>query len=710
VTMLTTTGPGASAPIEVAFGAPKDQNRVTVLFRLILVIPQLIVVALVGLAAAVVLVISWFAALFTGTVPEGCAEFLSGFLRWLARVDAYLFLLTDEYPPFSLDSSPDYPVDVRVETGPHNRWAVLFRYFLAIPASIAATVLLVGLSVFSVVMWVVVLVRGALPEWMFAAAAAAIRYYVRFEGYFSLLTTFQPSGVMGDGGPAFSGPTLSGPTPWPSGAPPSPYGAPPAPYAAPPSPYGAPPPPGVPPPPPGVPPPGVPPPAASAPPPPPPPGVPPPPLASWGTEPLSNFPAAGSPLPPPPLASPPAAVPNLGGVPPVPAPVAADPMPLPSLEIPPPPSAANLPPPPPASSPESTLSTLPPPPPVVESTLPTLPPPPFPQATPPIPPGAATTSPPPPQSAPLESLSSLPPPPPTDLLPAPDLPPPPLAVPPPPTSPYSMHTGPTVQSPLPSFDAPAFDPPSPTPTHAPAFGPASIPGLPPLAPPEQPTPSVGASAVFPGSGPGAPPPPPPSMPPPPQWDASPSAGPDDRWRLILSEPAKRLVVVFFVLGGLAYVVEFMFPALSGANGAANAAAADNRTASAYATLEQQARTFDAQLTNCRSLRSSAALLQCFESNDAHLASDLQSYSNAVSSIDYPSDVSADVAQVQTAVGQASATLTRLSQVGSDVNSYLSAADSSNIVSELGNVTTATSQLESALGSQAITTAFPATQP
>ena len=114
-----------------------------------------------------------------------------------------------------------------------------------------------------------------------------------------------------------------------------------------------------------------------------------------------------------------------------------------------------------------------------------------------------------------------------------------------------------------------------------------------------------------------------------------------------------------------------------------------RRPSAYATLEQQARTFDAQLTNCRSSGTSAALTQCFESNDAHFATELQSYSNTVSSIDYPSDVSADVAQVQTAVGQASATLTRLSQVGSDLTSYLSAAASSNIASELNNVTTTT---------------------
>ncbi len=200
------------------------------------------------------------------------------------------------------------------------------------------------------------------------------------------------------------------------------------------------------------------------------------------------------------------------------------------------------------------------------------------------------------------------------------------------------------------------------------------------------------------------------MPPAPQWGASRSGGPDERWRLILSEPAKRLVVVFFVLGGLAYVFEFMFPALSGAHAAANAVAADNQTTAAYAILGQQARTFDAQLTNCRSSGNSAALTQCLESNDAHLASELQSYSNTVSSIDYPSDVSGDVAQVQSAVGQASATLTHLSQVGFDISSYLSAAASSNIASELNRVATTTNQLESALGSEATTTASPATQP
>ena len=169
-------------------------------------------------------------------------------------------------------------------------------------------------------------------------------------------------------------------------------------------------------------------------------------------------------------------------------------------------------------------------------------------------------------------------------------------------------------------------------------------------------------------------------------------------------------MVFFVLGALAYLLEFVFPIVSGSKAAANASVADNQTAAAYATLQQQARTFNSQLTNCRTLGDPAALAQCFESNDAHFASELQGYSSAMSSIAYPSDVSADVARVQAAVGQASATLDHLSQVGSDLTSYLSAAASSNIVSELNDVTTMTGQLESALGSEAATEAAPAGRP
>jgi hypothetical protein len=79
------------------------RNRLTVLLRLFWVVPQYIVLYFVGIAASVVLFIAWFVVLFTGEWPEGMRQFCIGYFRWNLRVSAYFFLLTDVYPPFSLE-------------------------------------------------------------------------------------------------------------------------------------------------------------------------------------------------------------------------------------------------------------------------------------------------------------------------------------------------------------------------------------------------------------------------------------------------------------------------------------------------------------------------------------------------------------------------------------------------------------------------------
>ncbi len=96
--------PGNYPPVRTGF-APEleNRNRVTVGFRLILAIPQLIVVVVLGVAAVVVWLIGFFAVLFTGRWPEGLRTFVVGYMRWFTRVEAYVGLLTDEYPPFSLE-------------------------------------------------------------------------------------------------------------------------------------------------------------------------------------------------------------------------------------------------------------------------------------------------------------------------------------------------------------------------------------------------------------------------------------------------------------------------------------------------------------------------------------------------------------------------------------------------------------------------------
>jgi hypothetical protein len=81
----------------------EDLNRWLPLVKWFLAIPHYVVLFFLFLVAFVVVVIAWFAILFTGRYPRGLFDFVVGVGRWVLRVDAYAWLLvTDRYPPFSL--------------------------------------------------------------------------------------------------------------------------------------------------------------------------------------------------------------------------------------------------------------------------------------------------------------------------------------------------------------------------------------------------------------------------------------------------------------------------------------------------------------------------------------------------------------------------------------------------------------------------------
>jgi hypothetical protein len=83
--------------------APRDLNRWLPLVKWLLAIPHYIVLFFLWIAAIVVVIIAWFAILFTGRFPRGMFDFVEGVIRWGVRVIAYAFLLvTDRYPPFAL--------------------------------------------------------------------------------------------------------------------------------------------------------------------------------------------------------------------------------------------------------------------------------------------------------------------------------------------------------------------------------------------------------------------------------------------------------------------------------------------------------------------------------------------------------------------------------------------------------------------------------
>ena len=84
---------------------PADLNRWLPLIKFwLLALPHYIVLILLGIVAIFAVVIAWFAILITGSYPRGLFNFVVGVNRWSLRVQAYaLLLITDRYPPFSLN-------------------------------------------------------------------------------------------------------------------------------------------------------------------------------------------------------------------------------------------------------------------------------------------------------------------------------------------------------------------------------------------------------------------------------------------------------------------------------------------------------------------------------------------------------------------------------------------------------------------------------
>jgi hypothetical protein len=100
----TAADQGEQPALRTAFSPQyEDRNRLTVGFRLILVIPHVIALAVLSVAAFLVVFVWVFVVLFTGRWTAGVRDFVVGVMRWYTRVNAYFLLLTDEYPPFSLD-------------------------------------------------------------------------------------------------------------------------------------------------------------------------------------------------------------------------------------------------------------------------------------------------------------------------------------------------------------------------------------------------------------------------------------------------------------------------------------------------------------------------------------------------------------------------------------------------------------------------------
>jgi hypothetical protein len=101
-------GERGSYPLDVELPGPERQNRWITGFRILLAVPALLVNSVLGWGLTIAAVLTWFAALVTGSAPWGLRNLSAYALRYSAQVNAYIYLLTAAYPHASpLEGAPD---------------------------------------------------------------------------------------------------------------------------------------------------------------------------------------------------------------------------------------------------------------------------------------------------------------------------------------------------------------------------------------------------------------------------------------------------------------------------------------------------------------------------------------------------------------------------------------------------------------------------
>ncbi len=179
-------------PVRFDLEYPDELSRLLIFVKWLLVIPHLFVLYALGAVLAVITLIAFFAILFTTRYPEGLFKIAVGVQRWQANVYAYMFLMRDEYPPFSWDSG-EYPVTVEIEyPDTLNRWLPLIKWLLIIPNMIV--LMLVGLIAYLLIFvaWFAILFTGKFPRGMFDFVVGAQRWSLRLNAYIYLMRDEYP--------------------------------------------------------------------------------------------------------------------------------------------------------------------------------------------------------------------------------------------------------------------------------------------------------------------------------------------------------------------------------------------------------------------------------------------------------------------------------------------------------------------------------------
>ena len=177
-------------PVQLDVEYPEDpRNRLTTLFRLILMIPIVILSILVALGAGFLSFATLLMILFRKKYPRWWFDFNLELFRFSTRVNAYILLLRDEYPSTDDDQAVSLEIAYPDAEGQLNRFMPLIKWLLAIPHYIVLYVLGICSLVVSVIAWFAILIVGRYPSGLFNFSVGVMRWDSRVNAYMVLLTT-----------------------------------------------------------------------------------------------------------------------------------------------------------------------------------------------------------------------------------------------------------------------------------------------------------------------------------------------------------------------------------------------------------------------------------------------------------------------------------------------------------------------------------------
>jgi Domain of unknown function (DUF4389) len=202
-------------PISYEADFNPNPSRATTFFRIILAIPWIIVAAFWGILFLFTHFFAWISLIVLGRYPEWLYNFNSGVVRFGVRFGAWLYLQTDEWPPFGLSDDPGYSIRVNIPPAPEesqSRLKALFRLILALPMLVVSYAVNYMHLWVALIAWLTIVFRGYMPEGVNNALTFVNSFYARLYGYIAFLTDdYPPVGI--EAGVSAAPPAVTPPQP-----------------------------------------------------------------------------------------------------------------------------------------------------------------------------------------------------------------------------------------------------------------------------------------------------------------------------------------------------------------------------------------------------------------------------------------------------------------------------------------------------------------